>query len=109
MTGSVVEAWTSATMSGEAAIVVMNHEAATAWINPPKFETSVASQMARKIDCRKGTNGDVDAPSAETSDRSSGPAGSSRGWVSRSTGMYQGLRDTPPFANHETVPPPVAL
>ena len=51
MTGKVVEAWTKAIRSGEAAIVVISHEAATAWISPPKFETSVANQTARNIGC----------------------------------------------------------
>ena len=82
MTGSVVEACTSAIMSGEAAIVVISHEAATAWISPPKFETSVASQTARKIGWRNGTNGEAGAGASSREGSSS-----SAGCVSRSPGM----------------------
>jgi hypothetical protein len=47
MMGSVVEACTSATMSGEGASEVMSQEAPTDWIRLPKFDTSVAVHTAR--------------------------------------------------------------
>ena len=87
MTGSVVEACTRATMSGEAAIVVISQEAATPWISAPKFETSVAIQSARKTGCRNGTNGEAESGGAAPFGRSSASATSSTVRVSRSPGM----------------------
>ena len=49
MIGSVVDAWTSATMSAESVSVVIIHAAPTDWISPPKLEASVASQIARNV------------------------------------------------------------
>ena len=59
MTGSVVEACTSAIMTGEGAIVAISHAAATAWISPPKLETRLAIQTSRKIGWRSGANGEA--------------------------------------------------
>ena len=59
MIGSVVEAWTSATMLSEAVIVVIIQAAPTAWISPPKFEASVAIQIARNVGCRSGASSEA--------------------------------------------------
>jgi len=59
MTGKVVDAWTSATMSGELEIVVIIQAAPTAWINPPMLETSVAAQSARNVVFLNGARGEV--------------------------------------------------
>ena len=46
--GSVVDAWTSATMSGEGAMDVIIQEAPTDWMRLPKFETRLAVQIIAK-------------------------------------------------------------
>jgi hypothetical protein len=46
-------------MSADPAIVVIIHDAPTDWIRLPKFETSAASQMKRKLRCRSGANAEV--------------------------------------------------
>jgi hypothetical protein len=48
MMGSVVDAWTSATMSGEGAMDVIIQEAPTDWMRLPKFETRLAVQIIAK-------------------------------------------------------------
>ncbi len=47
--GKVVEACTSATMSGEGAIDVISHEAPTVWMRLPKFETRLAVQISENM------------------------------------------------------------
>src|SRR5690606_31553772 len=59
ITGRVVEAWTSATMSGEVAIEGISQEAPTACIRPPKLDDRLANQTARKIGWRKGRKGEL--------------------------------------------------
>jgi hypothetical protein len=49
MMGNVVEACTSATMSGEGAIDVISHEAPTDWMRLPKLETRLAVQIIAKM------------------------------------------------------------
>src|SRR5437016_5343142 len=49
MIGRVVEACTSATMSGDGASDVISHEAPTTWMRLPKFEMRLAVQIARKV------------------------------------------------------------
>ena len=46
-TGSDAADWTIATRSGEVAIRVMSHAAATDWIHTPRLENSVPTQIAR--------------------------------------------------------------
>ncbi len=54
ITGSAVEAWTSATMSDDEEIEVISQAAPTPWIRPPKLENRLAVQTARKVPCRNG-------------------------------------------------------
>src|SRR5690606_7869910 len=54
--GRAVEVCTSATMSGDGAIDVISHDAPTAWIRLPKFDTRLAIQIARKIRDRNGAS-----------------------------------------------------
>src|SRR6218665_1755894 len=58
MIGSVVEAWTSATMSTEDESEVISQAAPTACTSPPKFEARLAIQIVRNISCRNGASGD---------------------------------------------------
>src|SRR5262245_22449439 len=57
MIGSTVEACTRATTSAVGASDVMSHDAPTDWISPPKLETRLATQSARKTWCLKGPSG----------------------------------------------------
>ena len=54
MIGSVVAAGTSAISNGEAESDVIIHAAPTDWINPPKFDTRLAVQIARKMGMESG-------------------------------------------------------
>ncbi len=47
MTGSAIEACTSATMSADCAIEIINQAAPTDWISAPKFARRLADQTAR--------------------------------------------------------------
>ena len=58
MTGSVVEACTSATMSAESAIEVISQAAPTAWIRPPRFDAMLANQTSRNVRMRNGASVD---------------------------------------------------
>ena len=58
MIGSEVEACTSATIFTESVIDVIIQAAPTAWINPPKLEARLATQMTRNVSCLNGANGD---------------------------------------------------
>jgi hypothetical protein len=58
MIGSEVDACTSATMFAELDMEAIIQAAPTAWISAPKFEARLASQMARKVSCLKGANGE---------------------------------------------------
>ena len=88
MTGSVVEACTSATMSGESAIEVIIQEAPTIWTRPPKLEARLANHTARKIGWRSGTKGELrSGPGATPSEASSAWAMSAVGWALGSSGM----------------------
>src|SRR5690606_25350279 len=59
MTGSVVDACTSATMLLESLRDVMSQPAPTTCTSPPRLDSSVAVQSLRNIRCRNGTRGDV--------------------------------------------------
>jgi hypothetical protein len=48
MTGSEIDACTSATMSAEAAMEVISQAAPTAWIIPPRLEARLAAHTSRK-------------------------------------------------------------
>src|SRR5262245_2176475 len=52
--GSAVAVCTSATMSGDPAMDVINHAAATDWMRPPRFDSRLAIQTLRKIAIPKG-------------------------------------------------------
>src|SRR5690554_885559 len=54
MTGRVLAAWTNATRSFESEIWVIIQPAPTVWMSPPRLETSVAPQSARKLPLRRG-------------------------------------------------------
>jgi len=54
MIGSVIDDWTSATMSGDGAIDTIIQDAPTDWIMPPKLEAMLAIQTARKTGLRSG-------------------------------------------------------
>ena len=47
MTGSAIEACTSATMSADCAIEIINQEAPTDWISAPRLARRLANQTAR--------------------------------------------------------------
>ena len=47
---------TSATRSADGAIVVINHEAPTVWIMPPKEDTSEAIQKSVNVRCSNGAS-----------------------------------------------------
>ena len=49
--GSAPAVWTSATMTGEGAIVAISHDAPTVWIMLPNDETSEAHQNSEKARC----------------------------------------------------------
>src|SRR5690606_29315864 len=49
MTGSVMEAWTSATMLADGLMEVISQEAPTDWMRPPRLEAMFASHTDRKI------------------------------------------------------------
>ena len=59
MIGSEVDAWTSATMSSEAAIEVISQAAPTDWIRPPRLEARLASHTARNTGWVIGASGDA--------------------------------------------------
>src|SRR5712671_7049631 len=54
MIGSISAVCTSATLSADDVIWVMAHAAPTPWINSPKLESRLASQMRRNTECRSG-------------------------------------------------------
>ncbi len=54
ITGSISAVCTSATLSADAAICVMAQAAPTPWINRPRLESRLASQMRRNTECRSG-------------------------------------------------------
>jgi hypothetical protein len=54
--GSAFDAWTSATMSAEAASCVINQAAPTVWISMPKFDAMAPSQIARNVGCLSGAS-----------------------------------------------------
>src|SRR5476649_1567027 len=54
MIGSINAVWTSATLSADDVIWVMAQAAPTPWINSPKLESRLASQMRRNTGCRSG-------------------------------------------------------
>ena len=54
--GSAPAVCTSATWSGEGAIVAISHEAPTVWIMPPKDETSEAHQNSANARCSNGAS-----------------------------------------------------
>ena len=56
-TGSVVAAWTAATIWGEGARLVISQPAPTSFIHVPMFDTTVAPQRTRYAFCRKGLQG----------------------------------------------------
>jgi len=56
ITGSVLEACTSATMFADGEIEAIIHEAPTDWISPPKFEARLENQTSRKIAWRMGAS-----------------------------------------------------
>jgi hypothetical protein len=58
MTGSVMEACTSATMPASVAIDVIIQAAPTDWINPPRLEIELAIQMDRNTGKRIGASAD---------------------------------------------------
>src|SRR6478609_5209132 len=106
MIGRVVEAWTRATSSAEAAIEVISQEAPTDWIRPPKFEIRLASQTARKTRCCRGARGDA-----------LGPGGSAAGFLEasatrsrdRSVAMNRRSRRRGPTLEHDGLPLKPAL
>ena len=57
MIGSVVDAGTSATSTGEADSEVIIQAAPTDWISPPKLDARLAIQIARKMGMAKGEDG----------------------------------------------------
>ena len=57
MIGSVVDAGTSATSTGEADSEVIIQAAPTDWISPPKLDARLAIQIARKMGMAKGEEG----------------------------------------------------
>src|SRR6201994_3957475 len=52
--GSISAVCTSATLSADDVIWVMAQAAPTPWIRMPRLESRLASQMRRKIECRRG-------------------------------------------------------
>ena len=54
MIGSISAVCTSATLSAEVVICVIAQAAPTPWINMPRLETRLASQMRRNTACRNG-------------------------------------------------------
>ena len=74
MIGSVVEACTSATMLAEVVIVVIIQAAPTACTSPPKFETRLASQIARKIGLLSGARAEARGLGAVSMARAIPPA-----------------------------------
>jgi hypothetical protein len=54
MTGSISAVWTSATLSAEEVICVIAQAAPTPWINRPRLDNRLASQMRRNTVCRSG-------------------------------------------------------
>ena len=59
MIGSVTDPCTSATMLSDVVIDVIIQAAPTAWISPPKFEPSVAIQIARNVEFLSGVSSDA--------------------------------------------------
>src|SRR5262245_5387621 len=57
--GSVIDAWTSATISADCAIEIIIHDAPTDWIIPPRFDTTLAAQTARKMGKRNGDSAET--------------------------------------------------
>src|SRR4051812_33828344 len=56
MTGSVVEACTSATRSAEPVVAVISQAAPTDWMRLPRLDARLASHTARKIGWLKGAS-----------------------------------------------------
>ena len=54
MIGSIKAVWTSATLSADDVICVMAQAAPTPWINRPRLESRLASQMRRNTPCCSG-------------------------------------------------------
>ncbi len=54
MIGSISAVCTSATLSADDVICVMAQAAPTPWINSPKLESRLASQIRRNTECRSG-------------------------------------------------------
>ena len=54
MIGSINAVWTSATLSADGVICVIAQAAPTPWINRPRLDTRLASQMRRNTVCRSG-------------------------------------------------------
>src|SRR6266404_5312841 len=50
ITGSISAVWTSATLSADDVICVIAQAAPTAWINRPRLESRLASQMRRNTE-----------------------------------------------------------
>ena len=93
MIGSVTEACTSATMLSEVVIDVIIQAAPTAWISPPKFEPSVAIQIARNVGFLSGVSSDARG-GCDSSFRPVPPGGhSSRSRAARTTARER-LRPT---------------
>src|SRR6185295_804194 len=65
MIGSIRAVCTSATLSADDVICVIAHAAPTPWINSPRLDNRLASQIRRNTECRKGAA----TPSAENLDR----------------------------------------
>src|SRR5436309_8194029 len=54
MIGSIKAVCTSATLSADDAICVIAHAAPTPWINSPRLDSRLASQIRRNTECFKG-------------------------------------------------------
>src|ERR1700719_4974712 len=54
ITGSISAVCTSATLSADDVICVIAQAAPTAWINKPRLESRLASQILRNTECRSG-------------------------------------------------------
>src|SRR6202035_2596160 len=68
MIGSISAVWTSATLSADDVICVMAQAAPTPWINSPRLDNRLASQMRRNTECRSGAV----RPSADNIERFGG-------------------------------------
>jgi cytochrome c oxidase assembly factor CtaG len=67
-TGTLLATCTKDTISGSVVSVVINQPAAALYIQPPMFDTTVATHTSANMRCRKGAHADTVAAECVTAD-----------------------------------------